>query len=236
MSTIDHLSEHEIDLEAYVKAKKPVPPGKKYRIKIDKQTYVVGADQLSGAEILALAGKVPAKYLLQQKAGAHVTRVEPSAVVSFICAGVERFMTIPKELTEGEGPLPRRQFELMPGDETYLSSLGRPWESVLEAGVRRVILKNWPLPHGYNLNQVDINVRLDPGYPDTQIDMAYFFPHLRLANQKAIGALSADGFDGKDWQRWSRHRTAGSAWRIGEDNLSTHMALVNEWLHSELLK
>lgn len=236
MSTENQQSDDEIDVEAYAKSKKPVPPGKKYRIRIDKPSFVVDVDHMTGLQILALAGKTPDKFILQQKIGAQVTRVEPAETVSFLHPGVERFMTIPKEVTEGEGPLPRRHFDLMPDDEAYLASLNRPWEAVLEAGVRRVVLKNWPLPEGYGLDQVDINVRLEVGYPDAQIDMAYFSPHLQRADKKAIGALSSDNFDGKDWQRWSRHRTAGSAWRIGEDNLSTHMALVNNWLCEELRK
>ena len=66
--------------------------------------------------------------------------------------------------------------------------------------------------------------------------MAYFYPGLSRADGKAIGALSPLEFDGKSWQQWSRHRTAASVWRMGEDNLSTHMTLVADWLNQELLK
>ena len=79
-------------------------------------------------------------------------------------------------------------------------------------------------------------IYIQPGYPDTQIDMAYFFPELSRADGKAIGAVTPTAFEGKNWQQWSRHRTATSAWRIGEDNLSTHMILVADWLNQELLK
>ncbi|MBX9746205.1 MAG: hypothetical protein K2X34_04840, partial [Hyphomonadaceae bacterium] len=53
---------------------------------------------------------------------------------------------------------------------------------------------------------------------------------------RAIGALAHDDFDGKTWQRWSRHRTPANRWRPGIDGLSTHFALVQEWLARELMK
>jgi hypothetical protein len=43
-------------------------------------------------------------------------------------------------------------------------------------------------------------------------------------------------FAGRQWQQWSRHRTAASAWRPGEDDLSTHMPCVQDWLAAELKK
>lgn len=235
--SIEHPQHEEvIDLEAYGKAGKPVPPGKKYQIKIDKQLYQVAVSELAGQEILALANKTPDKYILQQKIGPNVSRIGADELVSFLKPGVERFMTIPNEVTEGEVAQRRRDFELLSQDELYLTTLGLVWEAVIEGGVRRVVIRDWSLPVGYNLSKVDVNVRLEAGYPDTQIDMAYFHPHLARANQRPINALSSDHFDGRDWQRWSRHRTGNSIWRIGEDNLGTHMELVVDWLRAELLK
>ena len=51
---------------------------------------------------------------------------------------------------------------------------------------------------------------------------------------KAIQALSPENFDGKTWQRWSRHRTQVNLWRPGVDGLATQYALVQEWLEREL--
>lgn len=234
MSTSQH--EDVIDLEAYGKAGKPVPSGKKYQIKVDKQLYQVVVSELTGREILALPNKTPDKYILQQKIGPNVHRVDADELVSFLEPGVERFMTIPNEVTEGEAARRRRDFDLLPQDAAYLASTGREWEAINEGGVRRIVIRDWLLPAGYNVSRVDVNVRLDAGYPDTQIDMAYFYPHLARADQRPINRLSSDHFDGRDWQRWSRHRTGNSVWRAGEDNLSTHMELVSDWLHSELLK
>jgi hypothetical protein len=42
--------------------------------------------------------------------------------------------------------------------------------------------------------------------------------------------------DGKAFQRWSRHRTGTSPWKIGRDNLGTHIILVEDWLTREFEK
>lgn len=236
MNTDNQQHEEVIDLEAYGKANKPVPHGKKYQIKIDKQLYLVDVSELTGREILALASKTPDKYILQQKIGSSVHRIGADEMVSFLKPGVERFMTIPNEVTEGEGAQVRRDFGLLAEDEFYLATLGLAWEAILDGGVRRIVIRDWPVPPGYSVLKADVYVRLEAGYPDTQIDMAYFFPHLVRADQRQINALTSEQFGGRDWQRWSRHRTGGSAWRMGEDNLCTHMELVAEWLRAELLK
>lgn len=237
MSNEEHAPEdHVVDLEEYFAAGKQVPHAKQYRIRVDKQQYVVAVDHLTGREILALAGKTPEKFLLRQKLRNGVEPVAPDQAVSFLAPGVERFMTIPNEVTEGDAMTLRMQFDPLPADREYLDALGLRWEAVTESGVRALVIYKWPLPAGYNVPQADVHVRLNPGYPDTQIDMAYFAPALARADGRSIRALSMCSFDGRQWQQWSRHRTANSPWRIGEDDLSTHMALVRDWLEAELRK
>jgi hypothetical protein len=92
------------------------------------------------------------------------------------------------------------------------------------------------VPEGYNVTECEINVRIDPGYPDSQIDMAYFYPALERRNGKPIAAVCSDSFDNRNWQRWSRHRTSANPWRPGVDNLATHFELVADWLWRELKK
>ena len=130
----------------------------------------------------------------------------------------------------------RRQFALPAEDMEWLNATGKPFELVTEGGALRVVIQDWPVPPGYNVTSVCANVRIEPGYPDAQIDMAYFFPALVLQSGRPIGALAADQFDGKTWQRWSRHRTPANPWRPGTDNLSTHFALILEWLERETRK
>lgn len=237
MNSEKHQTEDSfIDVEEYFTAGKEVPKAKRYRIRLDKQHYVVDVDHMTGRDILALAGKTPEKFLLRLKAKGGVEPVSPDQVVSFIAPGVERFMTIPNEVTEGEAITPRVQLNMLPEDRKYLDSLGLNWEAVAEGGIKAVVIYNLPLPKGYNVSEADVHVRLPPGYPDSQIDMAYFSPALSRVDNRSIGGLSLCLFDGRQWQQWSRHRTSGSSWRIGEDDLSTHMSLVCDWLEAELRK
>lgn len=130
----------------------------------------------------------------------------------------------------------RRQFHLPEEDTEFLEAGSLPWETVVEGNSKRVVLHNFPVPPGYNQQAVDLNVMIEATYPDTQIDMVYFYPHLARTDGRAIGSIATNNFDGKIWQRWSRHRTPQHPWRSGVDNLSTHMALVSEWLSKELTK
>lgn len=130
----------------------------------------------------------------------------------------------------------RRQFSLPQDDVDWLESRGKPYELVNEGGNLRVLVYGFSVPPGYNVSEVTVNVRIDAGYPDTQIDMAYFNPALSRVDGRPISAICDDTFDGKSWQRWSRHRTPANPWRPGLDNLSTHFELIADWLVRELAK
>ena len=130
----------------------------------------------------------------------------------------------------------RKHFPLPEEDIDFLGSTGLEWESVTEENIKRIVIKMFPVPTGYNQGQVDLNIRIEAAYPDTQIDMVYFHPRLARIDGKPIAAVADDTFDGKVWQRWSRHRTSQNPWRPGLDSLGSHIALVKEWLELELRK
>ncbi len=130
----------------------------------------------------------------------------------------------------------RRDFRLPESDEGFLDATGRPWETTLDNGSRWLVIHERQVPNGYNIGTVSEAYRIDVGYPDTQIDMVYFLPHLSRADGRAIGALSIEQICGQSWQRWSRHRTVQHPWRQGEDDISTHYLLVEHWLERELLR
>ena len=127
----------------------------------------------------------------------------------------------------------RHQFELPDPDREFLERRHLPWETLIEATCQWVILHEYPVPSGYNHVAVSAALQLPASYPDTQIDMVYFHPHLELASGRAIGGLSTATLDGKSWQRWSRHRTGANPWRRGYDSIETHLLLVDEWLDRE---
>lgn len=130
----------------------------------------------------------------------------------------------------------RRDFALPVEDMEWLTEREAAFELVASDGTLRVVLEDVTVPPGYNLSSVTASFRIEPGYPDAQIDMVYFHPPLALQSGRAIGALSDDSFDGKTWQRWSRHRTPANPWRPGVDSLATHVALMQDWLQRELVK
>jgi hypothetical protein len=94
--------EEIIDLEEQAKAGHEPKKAKKYRIRIDKKHYVVDVHQMTGRQILAVAGLTPEKYVLSQKLqGGVIEPVGPDQVVVFHVHKVERFQTVARDCTEG---------------------------------------------------------------------------------------------------------------------------------------
>ena len=91
-----------IDIEEFAKAKMDPPRGKKYKIKIDNTVFVV-PQSLTGREILQIAGKTPVeRFQLNQKMhGGFVRKIKYDEVVDFCAPGIEKFLTIPLDQTEG---------------------------------------------------------------------------------------------------------------------------------------
>jgi hypothetical protein len=92
-----------IDVEEFSKANKEVPKGKRYQIRIDREKFTVNVECMIGREILQLAGKAPIeKYQLNQRLrGGEVKKVGYDEKVCFTTPGIERFMTLPLDSTEG---------------------------------------------------------------------------------------------------------------------------------------
>lgn len=129
----------------------------------------------------------------------------------------------------------KRDFVLPEEDREFLESLGLAWETVA-SGENWVVIHDCPIPAGYTIPKVRVGLKIEPAYPQTQIDMVYFLPALVRSDGKVIKALSEHAFNGEQWQRWSRHRTAQNPWRPGVDNIEMHIALVNHWLKRELVQ
>lgn len=127
----------------------------------------------------------------------------------------------------------REQFLLPENDRRYLQAGQLQWETLNEGGAQWLLLHAFPVPAGYHQSEVTVALNITPGYPDVQLDMVWFFPPISRTDGKTIGALSNQTIDGKNFQRWSRHRTGQNPWRPGEDDLSTHLLLVKEWLERE---
>ncbi len=131
----------------------------------------------------------------------------------------------------------RHHFELPAKDHQFLDAYGCPWETISD-GSQWVLLHNFSTQDsGYDHQRVTVAIRLETGYPKTALDMAYFYPTLARKDGKQIGATQAmQQIDGRAFQRWSRHRTNTNPWIIGQDNLGTHILLVEDWLRREFEK
>jgi hypothetical protein len=130
----------------------------------------------------------------------------------------------------------RRQFDLLPIDREFLDEYGYPWETIVD-GSQWVLIRDFPVPCGYNHATVTVAIRIETGYPNTELNMVYFFPALARADGKTIGATEAQQqLDGNTYQRWSRHRTGANPWKIGRDHIGTHVILIEDWLDREFEK
>ncbi len=100
---IEHMEDALIELEEYAKQDKVPPKSKRYLIRIDKTKYEVNVTELTGRQLLELAGKNPPEnFLLTQKFRGGVTKkIELVDIVDFTTPGIERFMTLPLDQTEG---------------------------------------------------------------------------------------------------------------------------------------
>lgn len=130
----------------------------------------------------------------------------------------------------------RRQFDLLPQDQEFLDEYGYPWETIID-GSQWVLIHEFPTHEGYNHPHVTAAIRMETGYPNTGLSMVYFFPSLARKDGKPIGATQyMQAIDGKEYQRWSRHRTSENPWRVGLDLLDTHVILIEDWLAREFEK
>lgn len=203
-----------------------------WTFRVDKENFTVDHPDYTGREVLEKAGKTPVEqYILILSGHGHPREIGLDEPVDLSVPGVEQFRTIPRECREGQAP--RRDFRLPAEDETFLDQLGYVWETVRADNVMRVIIRDYPITAGYNCTRIDLNLRIEPTYPDTELDMVYVHPPLSLVSGRGIKNLSSDTFDGKSWQRWSRHRQPSAAWRPGMDGIETHLALVDSWFAKE---
>lgn len=230
------LDDDIIDIEWCTLNDHTPPKGKKYRIKIDRESFMVNQECMTGREILILAGKTPTeRFQLRQKfKGGKVVTIAYDYVVCFTESGIEKFKTLPLDQTEGE--VPRRDFNLIDEDEAYLESLGLIWETANLQNALWVFIHNYALPQGYSASDATLAVRMSSGYPTSQLDMVYFYPALSRKDGQPIGGLSLAQIDSKNFQQWSRHRTIANPWRPDIDNLSTHVPLADAWLLLEFEK
>ncbi len=91
------------DLEVCCKEGRAARCVRRYRIRIDRERYVVNVTYMTGRQLLELAGKCDtSKWKIFQKLCGELKEIAPDEEVSFTRPGVEKFKTLPLDQTEGE--------------------------------------------------------------------------------------------------------------------------------------
>ena len=110
-------------------------------------------------------------------------------------------------------------------DEAYLNEKGFTWELVPGGPGGYLILRNVPICAGkYDQDHTDLLIMIPGGYNQTQLDMFWTDPPLRLKNGEYPPAATLfESHLGRTWQRFSRHL---ASWRPGLDGLPMFLALI----------
>ena len=121
----------------------------------------------------------------------------------------------------------RRKFLLSPDDTEYLDNAFPEWETIEG---RWILIHNFPIRSGFTVQSATAAIQIPAAYPETKLDMVYFYPAVLRVDGKAIRATECTmPIDGKSFQRWSRHYRPGE-WQPNEDNIATHVMAIHDWL------
>jgi hypothetical protein len=115
-------------------------------------------------------------------------------------------------------------------DRQYLANKGYVYEEITEGKLKGLIFSKFKLPpQKYDVSQVDLLILLPNGYPDIVPDMFYLEPSVKLVqeNRPPRATQARQQFNGRSWQRWSRHN---QEWRRGVDGIWTMLKRVEHAL------
>jgi hypothetical protein len=101
-STLENLPDELEDLELCAKEGRAARCVRRYRIRIDREHYVVHVTYMTGQQLLELAGKCDVtRWKIFQKLQGQMVEIGLNETVSFTTPGVEKFKTLPLDQTEG---------------------------------------------------------------------------------------------------------------------------------------
>ena len=215
-------------------------PQKPYKIKIDGTMFEVQDRFITGREILELAKKIPEsdfKVVLKEH-GQDGRTIGMNDSVDLEMPGIEKFIIIYTGHSDGEegpnGPFP---FTLPEEDKCFAQRHEGKLECVIDGTKRWVLVHDFSVPDGYNVEKVTAAIMLPPTYPVSGPDMVYFYPALALNSGKKINAADVtENIRGVSYQRWSRHFTQNERWRPDIDSLETYSIMIRSWLERELTR
>lgn len=187
-----------------------------FHFTIEQRQMSWGKNLISGKALRNFAGVDERYTIYLEVRGGHDRPIADTDLVDLSGKGIERFITVIRETTEGLGALPS-------ADRQFIEDHGLTYEIVGDATSSGVVIKNYPLPPGkFDRDTVDIMIQLPAGYPDASVDMFYTSPWIKLKTTGKYANCADVGhqFAGRNWQRWSRH----AEWRAGIDGIRTMMA------------
>ena len=149
---------------------------RKFLFKIDDKDLEWPKQFISGFVAKKLAALAPNYALWLDVPGGHDKKVNDCDLIDLGKPGVERFISIIDQTTEGNELLPS-------GDRAFLETRDLNFDVVESGGAIGVVLNNFPLPQGkYDHDVADVLIVLPPGYPDAPPDMFYTFPRIKLTS------------------------------------------------------
>jgi hypothetical protein len=223
-------------IERFTTQKKTHQDGEpKFKFQVDRGAVESPTECLLVKELLELAGKKPYTDYSLYKAfkNGGVEKLDYETTVCFGDPGIERFTSQKLKHQDGEKKKLRREFTLPEEDEAFLNACGLEWETIIDNQVMYLLIRGVKLPSGYSSDDAEMAMRIDTTYPQTQIDMAFFSPRLSRADGNSINNLSNCVIDGREFQQWSRHRSADNPWREGIDGVPTQFGFAIQWLEDE---
>lgn len=187
-----------------------------FNFTIEERQMSWGKSLISGKALRNLAGVDDRYTIYLEVRGGHDRPIADTDLIDLSGKGIERFITVIRETTEGLVALPSN-------DRRYLEDNGLSYEIIGEAGASGIVIKNFPLPPGkFDRDAVNVMIQLPAGYPDASVDMFYTSPWIKLKGGARYPNCAdvAYQFAGTNWQRWSRH----AEWRAGIDGIRTMVA------------
>lgn len=187
-----------------------------FNFTIENRQMSWGKSLISGKALRNFAGVDDRYTIYLEVRGGHDRPIADTDLVDLSGKGIERFITVIRETTEGLGALPS-------ADRQFIEDHSLAYEIIGDATSSGIVIKNFPLPPGkFDLETVDVMIQLPAGYPDASVDMFYTLPWIKLqaTGKYANCADVSHQFAGQNWQRWSRH----ADWRAGIDGIRTMVA------------
>ena len=180
---------------------------------INRKGYHLDDPVQTGASLKKLAGIPLADVLFRQR------RVEDEVIAN------------EAKITLKDGDHLHSQPPADYGSDTtaVLSSTGLPAERMAlhdeASGWRFLVISDYPLPPGFTPAQVQLLVKLPPGFPDAAPDMFWVYPAVRTPGGCNPRSTSNERLLGKDWQRFSWHLAPG-VWKPGVSTLRDFLRCI----------